>query len=249
MDGYRPETYGEAFADVYDDWYGDLHDVEGVTRLITAMSRGGHVLELGVGTGRLASPLVAARLAVVGVDASSAMLSRLIGRRGEQARARPLAVQGDMARLPFADDAFDTAFAAYNTLFNLPDTASQQHCLREVARCLEPDGGLVVESFVPRTDDPPVDAVTVRHITSDSVVLTASRLDHEAQTIEGQHIEVRESGIRLRPWLVHYQHPDQLDAMAHEAGFHLEQRAAGWNAEPFDDTSPAHVSCYRRVVR
>jgi ubiquinone/menaquinone biosynthesis C-methylase UbiE len=247
MDGYRPETYGDAFADVYDDWYRDLHDVSAVAERITALSRGGRVLELGIGTGRLAHPLAAIGVPVFGIDASAAMLRRLTT-HGSEAPV-PIAVRGDMAELPFSSEAFDTVFVAYNTLFNLPDTTSQQRCLHEAARCLDAEGALVIEAFVPRTDDPPADALTVRHVTADSVVLTASRLDRAEQTIEGQHIEVREAGIRLRPWLVHYQDTDQLDALAHAAGFHLERRSGGWNDEPFDDDSETHVSCYRRAVR
>ena len=29
MLGYGPATYGDGFADVYDDWYADVSDVEG----------------------------------------------------------------------------------------------------------------------------------------------------------------------------------------------------------------------------
>lgn len=246
MDGYRPETYGDAFADVYDDWYRDLHDVGAVVDRVSSVAAGGRVLELGVGTGRLAGPLAAAGLWVVGVDVSSPMLRRLAERRNESGGSLD-AVRADMAVLPFAPHRFDVVLIAYNTLFNLPDTASQQRCLHDVAQCLHTDGALIVEAFVPRTDDPPTDALTVRHVTSDSVVLTASLLDPATQVIEGQHIEVREAGLRLRPWRVHYLHPDQLDALALEAGLHLERRAAGWHDELVDADSATHVSTYRPV--
>ena len=53
IDGYSASTYGDAFADIYDEWYSDLHDndfVEGIcARLPDSPLR---VLELGVGTGR-----------------------------------------------------------------------------------------------------------------------------------------------------------------------------------------------------
>ncbi|MEY4009697.1 MAG: hypothetical protein RLZZ93_389, partial [Actinomycetota bacterium] len=34
MPGYTPETYGDSFADVYDEWYGDLADHDFVDALV-----------------------------------------------------------------------------------------------------------------------------------------------------------------------------------------------------------------------
>jgi SAM-dependent methyltransferase len=245
MDGYQPATYGEAFADVYDDWYADLHDPEAVADVLSDSGPEGRILELGVGTGRLAWPLAARGQKVFGIDASAAMLSRLVDR--ERSTGEVLVVRGDMARLPFASETFTTVFVAYNTLFNLPDRAEQHRCLDSVARCLAPGGALVVEAFVPRTDVESRQGVAVRDITIDRVVITASHLDHVDQTITGQHIEIRESGIRLRPWFLHYLHPGQIDELAFAVNLQLERRFGGWRGEPFDDTSDAHVSVYRRA--
>jgi hypothetical protein len=57
MEGYSDSTYGDAFADVYDDWYPEVTDVAAtVARMAELAGHGGSVLELGVGTGRLALP-------------------------------------------------------------------------------------------------------------------------------------------------------------------------------------------------
>ncbi|MEJ7719637.1 MAG: hypothetical protein WKF58_04010 [Ilumatobacteraceae bacterium] len=71
MEAYRSDSYGEAFADVYDEWYRDLDDVESVVAFVTGelaasgdsggTGRGNPaLLELGVGTGRLALPFATA---------------------------------------------------------------------------------------------------------------------------------------------------------------------------------------------
>ena len=80
-DGFRPDTYGEAFAEVYDAWYGQVSDAPAVARYLAGRTGTGPVLELGVGTGRLAQPLVEAGLRVVGLDASAAMLAHCAARR------------------------------------------------------------------------------------------------------------------------------------------------------------------------
>jgi len=79
-----PRSYGDTFADVYDDWYADLSPtapfVASVLRLLgdaPPTANSGRVLELGVGTGRLALPLATAGVAVTGLDASAAMLQQL----------------------------------------------------------------------------------------------------------------------------------------------------------------------------
>src|SRR4029079_297912 len=62
MDGYTNSTYGDAFADVYDEWYHDISDIGATVDLLTGLAAEFGdlpVLELGVGTGRLAVPLAA----------------------------------------------------------------------------------------------------------------------------------------------------------------------------------------------
>lgn len=242
MEGYERSTYGDGFADVYDDWYADLGDPEAVVDRLFELAPNGRLLELGVGTGRLAVCAATRGLAVVGVDTSSAMLERL-GRvpAGRTVRA----VLADMAELPFRTATFDVVLAAYNTLFNVPDLEGKRRCLESVHHCTRPGGAVVIEAFVPPSSTGDRDGVAVREVGVDHVILTASMLDAVTQEIAGQHIEIRSSGIRLRPWFLHYLHPAELDELAASAGLRLESRWAGWSHEPFDDDSDAHVSVYR----
>ena len=73
-----------------------------------------------------------------------------------------------------------------------------------------------------------------------------SRHDERAQTITGQHIQLTEQGIRLRPWHLRYARPEQLDAMAEAAGLSLAWRHADWAETPFGPDAGVHVSGYRR---
>jgi hypothetical protein len=117
-----------------------------------------------------------------------------------------------------------------------------------VAGLLAPGGRLVVEAFVPPPGgerDAAVSAVEPRHIGLDEVVLTVSRLDPATRTITGQHVQITEGGVRLRPWVLHYADPGELDSLAAEAGLALVERHAGWRDEPFTESSGTHVSLYR----
>lgn len=248
MHGYGPSTYGDRFADVYDDWYEGVSDVDATVARVAVLAGGGPVLELGAGSGRLAVPLSTTGLDVWAVDASAAMLERLRSRPGGE---RVHAIVDDMAELGDPDlerpDGFAVALCAFNTLFNLTDTEAQRRCLGRVRALLATGGVLVVEAFVPPPDDEgaaAVGAVEPRHIGLDEVVLTVSRLDPAHRTVTGQHVQITEAGVRLRPWVLHYAAPAELDALAADAGLVLVERHAGWRSEPFTDRSDVHVSVY-----
>lgn len=243
MQGYDSTSYGEGFADVYDEWYGGVTDVDAtVARMLDLAGSGGRLLELGVGTGRLAAPMAAAGLAVTGIDSSATMLDRI---RRHPGGDRVIAVHGDMVDdLP--DGPFDVCLVAYNTLFNLLDPAEQRRCFRAVAACLRPAGRFVVEAIVPDPSAPAGGDVSVRSITADRVVLSVSDHRPDEQRTHGQFVELTESGgVRLRPWAIRWASPGQLDAMAADAGFTLEERVADMAGTPFDDDSDHHVSVYR----
>jgi SAM-dependent methyltransferase len=248
MDGYDSSTYGDRFADVYDDWYGDVTDVDSCTKRLAALAGDGPVLELGVGSGRLALPLARLGVEVHGIDASEAMLARLRAKPGAEAIQ---VTCGDMAELVLPDPpAFAVVFAAFNTLFNLGSVEAQQRCLERAVSLLAADGLVVIEAFVPPDvgDAGPAATVTPRHLTVDEVVLSVSQHDEGEQTITGQHIQITEQGIQMRPWHLRYARPFELDAMAAAAGLSLAWRHADWVETPFGPDAGAHVSAYRRGI-
>lgn len=250
MDGYEARTYGDAFADVYDDWYADDGGGALAAGVLAGLARGGAVLELGVGSGRVAAPLAAAGVPVWGLDASAAMLARLADRPGGSAVR---AVLGDMAdpvgalRAAGADPLprFDVVVAAFNTFFLLVTELDQAQCLQGAAQLLAPGGVVALECFVP--GDRPDDVERVlepRKVALDHVVLTVTSHDPSTQVVRGQHVELRESGTRLRPWVLRYLTPTQVDDLAGDAGLRLRERWSGWARQPFTDASVMHVSLY-----
>jgi SAM-dependent methyltransferase len=244
--GYGPTSYGEAFADVYDDWYQDISDVAATVTRVRVLADGGPVLELGVGTGRLALPLAEAGVETWGVDASGAMLARLRAKPGGTGLR---VVQADMAAPGLAADGrFAVVFCAYNTFFNLTEPEAQAACLRWAATALAHDGRLVIEAFVPAGREAEDGrTVSVRSVDANRVVLSVAQRDPDAQVIAGQFVDLSEAGRRLRPYRIHYLFPDQLDALAAEAGLALVAREATWVGAPFTDKSPNHVSIYARA--
>ncbi|MGD9704944.1 MAG: class I SAM-dependent methyltransferase [Acidimicrobiia bacterium] len=245
MRGYDEASYGDAFADIYDDWYADLTDASATVARLGRLAGAGPVLELGVGTGRIAVPLaVATGVPVFGVDASEQMLARLSAKPGGDLVT---AVLGDMTGTGLPAGSFTLVYVTYNTFFSILTDADQRLCCTAVASRLAPGGRFVIEAFVPVEPPQQGSVVELRSMAVDRVVLSVSIHDAASQRAEGHLIELTEgNGVRLRPWSIHYSTPEQLDVMAAEAGLELESRVAGWHDEPFDEASTHHVSTYRR---
>jgi SAM-dependent methyltransferase len=250
MEGYRRSSYGDGFADVYDEWYRGLDDIDAAVTVVTELARRSagdgqtpRVLELGVGTGRLALPIAARGIDVTGVDASAAMLDRLRVRDPDGRVAR---ISGDMVD-DQPDGPFDVVLVAYNTLFNLESAARQAACFSAAASRLATHGVLVIEAFVP--DDPPREGsvVEVRSMTAAEVVLSVSTHDPARQRADGHFVHLADGApVRLRPWSIRYAPPAELDAMAIAAGLILDERWEGFDRQPFGADSPRHVSVYAR---
>lgn len=245
MEGYRDETYGERMADVYDEWFPGVSDVEGTVRFLDELITGrpGRALELAVGTGRLALPLARLGHEVTGIDVSAEMLARL---RAADVDGRTQAIHGDMVDdLPRGP--FDLVFIAYNSLFMLTDPQRQAACFSAVAGVLATNGAFVVEAFVPY--DPPREGshIAVRSMTSERVVLDVSMTDPDAQTVSAQVVELADGQpVRLRPYRLRWSRPSELDAWATAAGLRLEARFADVHRTAFDEDSAFHISVYRR---
>jgi SAM-dependent methyltransferase len=199
------------------------------------------VLELGIGTGRIALPLLAAGADVHGIDASPAMLERL---RAKPGGASIPVTLGDFATvLPRVEGGFAVAFAAYNTFLNLTSAGAQAACLHLLADAVRPGGHLLVETVVP-ADDPAGSGVSVRTVEADRVVLSA--FVREGELVRGSLVSFGAGGVRLHPWTIALTRPDELDERAHRAGFERVGRYEGWRREHYGESSSRCVTYYRR---
>lgn len=248
---HSDNSYGDTFADVYDEWYHDLDIIDDCTEFLIQLSAGGTVLELGVGTGRIAIPLAARGIehgvGVVGIDSSVAMLERLeFKQRGKDFCVR--AVLGHMVR-DMPEGPFSVVLLAYNTLFNLLSAGEQFECLQKVAARLVPGGHLVVDCFVPASELPNSITSHVQRTIPNGVVLNEAVVNVTQQRVDGVFTEMLSNGSRVeRPWSIRYSSIAEIDAMASSAGFILEQRWCDYARTSFTDESARHISVYGRAV-
>jgi SAM-dependent methyltransferase len=235
----NPAFFGDRWASDYDALT-ELDPAPAV-EFLAGLAGGGRVLELAVGTGRVALPLAGRGIAVEGIEASPAMVERLRAKPG--GASMPVAI-GDMADVS-VDGPFQLVYLVFNTLFNLIDQARQVDCFRNVARVLDPGGVFVVECFVP---DPAQftggQRVQASAVTEDFAAVTISRHDPVAQRLTHQHVRLDARGMHLHPVTLRYCWPSELDLMAQLAGLRLRERYGDWNRAPFDSGSGGHVSVY-----
>jgi SAM-dependent methyltransferase len=241
MKDYDLSAYGERIADVYDDWTGTLDPTAAVAAL-AELAREGPVLELGIGTGRIALPLQERGLEVHGIDASPAMLEKLHEKPGGE---RIPTTVGDLADVAVGRS-YALVFVAANTFFGVLTQEAQARCFENVEAHLLGGGVFVIDAFVPDPTRFDPGRLSVRRVELDSVRIEASRHDSVTQTIDGQAIELGERGARFFPFRIRYAWPSELDLMARLAGLRLRERWGGWSGERFTAASKQHVSVYER---
>jgi SAM-dependent methyltransferase len=135
-----------ALGTVYDDWCRSVaEDIDFYVDL--ALRSGGPVLEIGVGSGRIAVPTALAGVPVVGVDRSEAMLD-LAWAHALPHRAPLRLVRGDMRDLPDLGR-FPLVTVPFRALLHLRDDEERLGVLRSLAERLEPGGTLAFDVFHP----------------------------------------------------------------------------------------------------
>ncbi|MET7467772.1 class I SAM-dependent methyltransferase [Micromonospora sp. NPDC005686] len=236
-----PGLFGRLWAATYDG--PGNPDPAPAVDLLARLAEGGPVLELAIGTGRVALPLAERGLAVEGVEASPEMVAHLRAKPG--GADMPVTI-GDMADVPVPGP-YRLVFLVFNTLFNLVSEERQAACFRNVARVLAPGGAFVIEAFVPDPADFDRDEqVQVREVTEDSATVRMHRYDRAAQTFVRQTVTFDAAGVHLKPFAMRYAWPEQIDELAERAGLRLTERYADWDRSPFDADSRSHISVYRR---
>jgi len=242
MTSYDASDYGERFADVYDHWYQTCDPY--LISTLEELARGGPVLELGIGTGRIALPLINRGLEVHGIDASLSMVEKLRNKPGGD--EIPVNI-GNFADVDI-EGRFSLIFIVFNTFFGLLSQNEQIRCFQNVAKHLSEDGLFLIETFVP--DIKRFDAgefVKASKIKEDEISLNVPVHDSANQRLSIQHVVISEKGIRFFPVRFRYAWHPEMDLMARLAGLRLRYRWGKWNRVPFTSASEKHISVYERM--
>jgi SAM-dependent methyltransferase len=238
-------TYGDNIAEVYDELFADVSPAA-IDTLLTLAGTHGRVLELGIGTGRLAIPLVARGLEVHGVDASLAMTHKL---RQKQYGDRIPVTIGDFADVgQIQGGPFDLVFCVFNTFFSLLTQEDQLKCFKGVSEILTPSGLFLLEAFVPDLSRfTKYQPALVGALGEDTLNLEASRHEITTQRVSSRLVRISAGRIHVYPIEIRYAWPSELDLMARLAGMDRTSRWSGWDQKFFGPGSVTHISAYRTL--
>jgi SAM-dependent methyltransferase len=148
----EPESSYDAIASLYDPWSRSV--IEDVTFYVReARMSGGPIVELGVGTGRIAVPTALAGVPIIGVDSSREMLGMCRARAEEAGVAQLLDLRlGDLRRPPVSE-CVPLVTCPFRSLLHLDSEEARLECLRAVRELLEPGGRFVFDVFAPSRAD------------------------------------------------------------------------------------------------
>lgn len=217
--------------------------------------RAARVLELGVGTGRVAIALARDGREVVGVDRMDAMLDRMRARLEKEpraVRARVSLKRGDM-RTVRVGQRFPLVIAPFNVFMHLYERRDVEQTLRTCLGHLAPRGRLVFDVSMPdvrafvRDPDRFYKARPVRDPSDGRRYAYSEAFEYDAarqvQLVTSAFAELgREDNAFVRP-LAHRQFfPQELEGLLHYNGLAIEHRWGDF------ERGPLHLDCESQVV-
>jgi SAM-dependent methyltransferase len=256
------ETTAHALARLYDL---DLAEDPGDVELYRALARrtGDPIVELAVGSGRVAAALAADGHRVVGVDIDPAMLARARTRPDNEPAGLTL-VEADLVGAPAiaavaAAGPYALAILALNSILLLPSADRQRGALGSMARLLKPGGVAVVDAWQPsptdlvafdgrlslewlRTDPETGNQVTktvAAWFDPGSRLVTLTTIFDEGHAGASPIRWTRSDALRLVT-------VDELVAFAREAGLEVEQLAGDHGLGPLEGGSDRVILVARK---
>ena len=240
-----PEDYfGEDVAARYDESHRDMFDpdaVEPAVEMLASLARGGRALEFGIGTGRLALPLLQRDVDVHGIDLSVAMVERLRAKPGGD--QIPVTI-GDFANTRL-EGSFSLVYLVFNTIMNLITQEAQVQCFENAAAHLEPGGCFVVETVLPELQKLAPGERFVPFLISEEQ-WGIDEYDVANQGLVSHHLEIADGDVHRKSIPFRYAWPAEFDLMARLAGMRLMERWGDWTREPFTPASTKHVSVWQK---
>ena len=226
-------SWDEGFAARYDEWAAPITaDVPFYVEL--SREADGPIVELAIGSGRVAIPVAQATgRPVIGIDRSPAMLEQARERAAEAGVELELH-EGDMRDLSL-DEPAALVYCPFRALLHLPTWADRRRTFERVAASLRPGGRFAWNAFAfdhriaARLDgahlDEPVPH-TIQYAVGDN------RIDI-----------VLDSGARSTIW---WATKNEWLGLVDVAGLEVEALYGGFEREPFGDESREYVFVTRR---
>jgi SAM-dependent methyltransferase len=204
----------DAIAALYDPWSRSVtEDVD--FYVAEARKAGGPVVELGVGTGRIAVPTAAAGVRVIGVDSSRAMLEVCRRRAAEAGVTHLLDLRVGDLRSPPVEERVRLVTSPFRALLHLESDEERAEALAAVRVLLRPAGRFVFDVFAPSRAD--VEETNGRWLMREPGIWERADWDLETRVLT-LRVRGREAETAMRlSWLS----PPEWRRLLENAGFEI----------------------------
>jgi SAM-dependent methyltransferase len=209
------ESPYDAIATLYDPWSRSVTEDVGFY-VQEARECGGPVVELGIGTGRIAIPTAAAGISVIGVDSSRSMLDVCL----ERARLAGVDALLDLRlgdlREPPVTERVELVTCPFRSYLHLQNDGERLRALQAARELLVPGGRLVFDVFAPSRED--IEETHGRWLEREPGIFERADWDVELRRLTLSVRGLSGTGTMTLAWLSR----DEWEALLEEAGLEVE---------------------------
>ena len=216
----------DAIAELYDPWSRSVTEDVGFY-VDLAVESGGPVVELGVGTGRIAIPVAAAGIRVIGVDSSRGMLDVCARRAALAGVATLLDLRVGDLRDPPVGERVPLVICPFRSYLHLSSDGDRRRALRAAHDLLLPRGRLAFDVFMPGVDD--IAETHGRWLEREPGIFERADWDVDERTLT---LSVR-GGDAATTMSLAWLSPDEWRALLEDVGFEVEACYGWFDRRPF----------------
>ena len=205
-----------------------------------ALASGGPVVELAVGTGRIAVPIAKSGISVIGIDQSPRMLEVARGYAQREGVAGRLDLRVGDLRDPPVDERVPLVTIPFRSLLHMADDEERLRALTAAARLLEPGGRLVFDVFAPSEED--IEETDGIWLEREPGIFERADWDPRERTLI-LSVRGREQAATME---LHWLSAPEWNALIEDAGFEVEALYGWFDRRPFEAGEDQIWLCRRR---
>ena len=221
-------TLYDRIASIYDPWSRSVtEDVEFYVE--QALATGGPVVELAVGTGRIAIPVAVAGVDVIGVDSSPAMLEVARAAADELGVSERVDLRLGDLREPPVLERVPLVICPFRSLLHMETEDEKLRALRAARDLLEPGGSFVFDVFSPSPED--IEETDGRWIEREPGIFERADWDEAARTLS---LSVRSDDGAATTFGLHWLSVSEWLRLLDEAELDVEELYGWFDRRPHD---------------
>ena len=232
-------TLYDRIAPFYDPWSRSVTEDVGFY-VGHALASGGPVVELAVGTGRIAVPIAEAGISVIGVDTSPEMLA--VARTAAEAAGvgQLLDLRAGDLREPPVPERVPLVICPFRSLLHMVAEEEKLRALRAARSLLEPGGRFVFDVFAPSRED--IAETNGRWLERERGIFERADWDQGSRTLS---LSVR-SGELTTTFDLHWLSAPEWLRLLVEAGLDVLALYGWFDLRPFEDDEDMIFVCRAR---